>query len=865
MARSISFVIDNTVDTRITITEQADGTLKFEIDVLETGAQADLRGLFFDMGDFLADDALRVTAASGYEDTITDSRFDEAKVVNMGKGNNLHGRTAAIGLFDGALSFGTPGKGKDKIEGSTFVLSSVDGPLSLDMFDVQDIGLRFTSIGPGGDRGPSPSKVISETSGVARNDTLIVTENEVNNINLLANDTYGATNMVTAVYDGDGAFTPTIAGFQRVVVVDGRELGVLLVAMDGTATFDANGADVDAIALGETMSFGFGYSSTAVDGAIATADVILTVVGENDRPVTQDVAATTGEDDLSVSGAFVGSDLDVTDVLSFDILSMPTDEFGNQYGTVVNNGDGTFTFFPGDQFQFLEEGETRDVTFDYVAIDDSGADDDTSLASTVTITVEGAYDAPIVFADELIFVTEDQSMWASGPAIVTDLTELIPDLPFLGLTWDDDDTVTLLPGYVFDGDFLEGFLGGLEAVGQAFADAGCEIASWFGGCDDPPDIDLPSSISTPSIKLQYDTSGQIGLQPYFTLTTGDVDSTVPVDVTFTTPRQVEVGETFTIGTTYDIGDGATYSTHSPGVTAGLDFIFDFELMLKLLIGSSSFGGSTSVNIVDIDIDETINLFSLDSATDLNTVIDLPFGSSLELNFPTIETTGTKIDDNSLESSGSDDVAVLDVDVDALVSLIPYVPPFGFSESDDISISVLGEGIELVGYNISFDAIAVNLIATLSAIQDFTMDIGDLPLMMLLEDGSSISGYQLGNDVTVTTPVGFDADTMGDMDGEIDFEVVVDVEAIFSSLTTLGFDLDIFLGLLRASVDITSDLFDDVNFSLFPIDGIGQADGFLWSETYALVDDLPLATLWDSGEFDLEGFNSDSSLAQFDVA
>ena len=67
-----------------------------------------------------------------------------------------------------------------------------------------------------------------------------------------------------------------------------------------------------------------------------------------------------------MTGSFVVDDVDDTDLHTFDITNAPAE------GSVANNGNGTFTFDPGADFQDLAEGETRVVSFDYKATDDSG-------------------------------------------------------------------------------------------------------------------------------------------------------------------------------------------------------------------------------------------------------------------------------------------------------------------------------------------------------------------------------------------------------------------------------------------------------------------------------------------------------------
>ena len=101
---------------------------------------------------------------------------------------------------------------------------------------------------------------------------------------------------------------------------------------------------------------------------------------------------------------------------------------------MADNGDGTFTFDPGADFQDLAAGETRDVTFEYTATDGNGA---VSNIGVVTVTVSGVNDAPVV-ADVAASAIED------GPAVTGS---------FIGDDVDSDDdggsltyTITALPG-----------------------------------------------------------------------------------------------------------------------------------------------------------------------------------------------------------------------------------------------------------------------------------------------------------------------------------------------------------------------------------------------------------------------------------
>ena len=317
MARSISFVVDDDVDTRISITELEDGSLRFDLEVLGSGKKGDLRGFFADLFDFDADDpanGLTFSEVPGEDFHISDTRQAEAAVDRIGPSANIKGKVKnEKGAFDFGAEFGTPGKAKDDIQDTSFILSGPEA-LSLDSLDLVDIALRYTSVG---------KKIAAETSGVARNDAFTVLENSDGSVDMLANDTNGiladgTRKTVISVVDGDGDFTDTGTAFQRIVTIDGLTLGVLIVSYDGVASFTANGADVDKLAHDDAPTLGFTYETVSAGGNLATADVVLTVDGQNDQPVAQDLSFTINEDD---SSAAVNTDPDDPDDSEFNAFT----------------------------------------------------------------------------------------------------------------------------------------------------------------------------------------------------------------------------------------------------------------------------------------------------------------------------------------------------------------------------------------------------------------------------------------------------------------------------------------------------------------------------------------------------------------
>lgn len=155
LARSISFVVSGPVETHVEITEQADGTLRVDLNVLGAGLLGDLRGFFFDLKDVDADTAnLSVMGIEGSEDIVGPAEFAEEGVDRVQGDVNMKGSALKqTGKFDVGITFGTEGIGQDDVSSASFILSSESMDLTLDSLDLADLGLRYTSVGDDEGRG----------------------------------------------------------------------------------------------------------------------------------------------------------------------------------------------------------------------------------------------------------------------------------------------------------------------------------------------------------------------------------------------------------------------------------------------------------------------------------------------------------------------------------------------------------------------------------------------------------------------------------------------------------------------------------------------------------------------------------------
>jgi VCBS repeat-containing protein len=114
-----------------------------------------------------------------------------------------------------------------------------------------------------------------------------------------------------------------------------------------------------------------------------------TIVVKNVAPVVSPVSLHVGETAPATTVALAGVDPSPADTLTYQIVSGPS------AGTLVNNGNGTFSFNPGPAFHDLGAGETRTVTFSYTATDDDGG---VSAPAVGTVVVTGVNDGPVLVA-----------------------------------------------------------------------------------------------------------------------------------------------------------------------------------------------------------------------------------------------------------------------------------------------------------------------------------------------------------------------------------------------------------------------------------------------------------------------------------
>ena len=223
--------------------------------------------------------------------------------------------------------------------------------------------------------------VRANTPPVAADDSVSTDEDTaVTTGNVLANDT-----------DPDGD-TLNISG------ADGRS------AQGGTVVNNGDGTFTYTPPAGFDGSDSFSYTVSDGNGGEDQGSVQITVNAVNHPPVAADDSVSTDEDTAVTTGNVLANDTDPDG----DTLNISgADVRSAQGGTVVNNGDGTFTYTP-------PAGFSGNDSFRYTVSDGNGGE----TRGTVQIAVNTVNHAPMAMADSVS--TTEGSPVTTGNVLAND-------------------------------------------------------------------------------------------------------------------------------------------------------------------------------------------------------------------------------------------------------------------------------------------------------------------------------------------------------------------------------------------------------------------------------------------------------------
>lgn len=307
-----------------------------------------------------------------------------------------------------------------------------------------------------------------------------------------------------------------------------------ITASNGIITYDPTGG-FNSLAAGEQAQDSFSYSVYRGSTLISTATTTFTITGANDAPAAQNINVSAHEDGSAITANFLAIDPDHGSALTYNITSQPAE------GSITNNGNGTFTFNPGADFQYLGVGESKIVSVNYTATDNEGA---TSAPATINITVTGTNDAPVV-SDlstiyDLTYEDEPVEVWqAHGKIIITDpdandhpiftpLTDVSGNYGTLSLDvngnwiYNRDDSNPLVQS-LSDGEWrLDVFTATAQSGNDTISQ---NIYVYVIGTNDAP-VSLPSIFSTPTNQVLTLNASQLAsdIDASDTLTVTNIDS-----------------------------------------------------------------------------------------------------------------------------------------------------------------------------------------------------------------------------------------------------------------------------------------------------------------------------------------------------
>nr|MBZ4203094.1 VCBS domain-containing protein [Methylovulum sp.] len=228
----------------------------------------------------------------------------------------------------------------------------------------------------------APVAINDEASAVESGGTGNNQQGAVVTGNVLSNDT-----------DSNAADTKTV-GAESVGSFVGS-YGSLVMAADGSYvyTVDDSNSTVEALAdSSQTLTEIFNYTVEDSGGLTSSATLTITVQGANDAPVgvVDEAIATT-----TISGNVLSNDTDVDTGDSKTISASSQGNLIGSYGSVVLAADGSYVYTVDDSNSTVkalaDSSQTLTDTINYTVEDSGGL----TSSATLTITVQGANDAPV--------------------------------------------------------------------------------------------------------------------------------------------------------------------------------------------------------------------------------------------------------------------------------------------------------------------------------------------------------------------------------------------------------------------------------------------------------------------------------------
>lgn len=290
-----------------------------------------------------------------------------------------------------------------------------------------------------------------------------------------------------------------------------------------------------------------------------------------------------------------------------------------------------------------------------------------------------------------------------------------------------------------------------------------------------------------------------GFQATIDFSAGDIDATLPLDVTIDTTYNKTTDQVL-ITPTLALGQGMSFVTHGPEGSFKLDFKFllDAEAKAELL----------GVDLIDIDYfaDKTTNILDLDSqglAVDFNPI---PGVVSVHGEWPHISVTG-----GTSGSGESNEFLNANLDVDALANMLLGGGLF-FLDPEPLNPD-------------NFELLDVDIEGSLKLLQEFSLDLlATQKVNLVLEDGH-VEELTFGQQLLIDNASSHDLNNDGIIEFSFDFSPKVNL----TNDTDIGVDVEMHLAVGKNAPlvgTIYEDTFDiyantiDVYDNTFQLAGVG---------------------------------------------
>jgi hypothetical protein len=200
--------------------------------------------------------------------------------------------------------------------------------------------------------------------------------------------------------DGDKLSITDVDGNTLVdgsVTVVGDNGGVFTILSDGTMSFDAS-TGFESLSLNETLVTSVTYTVSDGNGGTTTATASVTVVGQNDTVFAIDDSTFVTDEDSVLAPGFLNLILDNDIAYNGTIQITAVDGDTNFDGQVFVGSDGglfsvavdgSVSFDPNGEFEYLGDGESAETSVTYTVTGEFGE----SSTANVTVTVNGVNDA----------------------------------------------------------------------------------------------------------------------------------------------------------------------------------------------------------------------------------------------------------------------------------------------------------------------------------------------------------------------------------------------------------------------------------------------------------------------------------------